>query len=175
MASAKVKSVEDAIMFLRKTGFCLRYWANDSLPIASMYEAVLGEQQDPSKADLKQAIEITNGLLEKHEAIEVNVIADRVCLVHRGIMPALYKLVREKSQKDLIPPLSPEAEEVLILVRENGEIVTSDVRKLLGIPSSKTSDDPAYTILSELQRRLLIDRGPFKISNQAIPYLAKDG
>ena len=140
-----------------------------------MYDAVLGRQKKPSSADQKIAIQLTNQLLEKHEAIEVNVIAGRVCLVHRSIMPILYSLVKQKSKSGAIPKLSSAAEEVLSLIQEQGQIVTGDVRKLLGIPSSRTSDDPAYLVLNELQRHLLIDRGPFKISNQAIPYLAREG
>ena len=175
MAPARIKDFKELSAFLRDAGFCLRYWGNDSLPIASMYEAVLGKQRKPSTADQKFAIQLTNQLLERHEAIEVNVIADRVCLVHRSIMPTLYSLVKEKSKSGAIPELSREAKEVLSLIQEKGQIVTGDVRELLGIPSTKTSDDPAYVVLNELQRHLLIDRGPFKISNQAIPYLAKEG
>jgi hypothetical protein len=175
MALVRVKDFEESRAFLRKAGFCLRYWGSDSLPIASMYDAVLGKQKKASSADQKIAIQLVNQLLEKREAIEVNVIADRVCLVHRSIMPILYSLVRQKSKSGAISKLSSEAEEVLSLIQEQGQIVTGDVRELLGIPSVKTSDDPAYVVLSELQRHLLIDRGPFKISNQAIPYLAKEG
>lgn len=171
----KTKTYDEARAFLKQAGFCLRYWGSDSLPIPSIYEAVLGEKKKASPAELKVAIELTNQLLEKHEAIEVNVIAERICLVHRSLVPVLYSLVREKSKSRYIPSLSHEAEQVLSLVQERGQIATGDVRKLLGIPSSKSSDDPAYLVLSELQRHLLIDRGPFRISNRGIPYLPKEG
>jgi hypothetical protein len=171
----KVTTFEQARDFVKKAGFCLRYWGNDAVPIPSFYDAVLGKAKDRAKVDATPAIELVNRLLEKHEVVEVTVIADRVCLVHRSLMPALFKLVRAKSESGALPALSPEAIEVLSLLEEKGEIVTGDVRKLLGAASTKTSDDPAYVVLGELQKHLRIDRGPFKITNRAIPYLAKEG
>ena len=35
--------------------------------------------------------------------------------------------------------------------------------------------DPAYEILAELQRALLVDRGPFEARAAGVPYLSKDG
>jgi hypothetical protein len=175
MAERRLKNIEQTRKFVMNAGVCLRYGSNDALPIASMYEAVFGDTNKPTKEDLKIAIDLTNQLLAKHDVVEVNVIADRVCLVHRSLMPAIYQMVRQKIDSGHIPKLSPQAKKTLSLIQDKGEIVTGDVRKLFGIPSAKTGKDPAYEILGELQHHLLVDRGPFKVSNEAIPYLAKEG
>jgi hypothetical protein len=172
---SEIKNYEQCRAFLKNTGFCLRYGANNALPISSMFDAIAGKSKDLNKAEQTLAIELTNELLQKHEVVEVNVIADRVCLVHRTLIPCLYKMVRNKSLSGALASLSRDAKEILALIEEKGEITTGDVRRQLGIQSSKTSDDHAYVILGELQRNILIDRGPFKVTNKAIPYLSKEG
>src|ERR1700694_3885496 len=35
--------------------------------------------------------------------------------------------------------------------------------------------DPAYAALAELERLLLVDRGPFEVPKSGIPYLSREG
>src|SRR5215831_2844961 len=80
---ARVTTESDAAEFMKSVGFALRYNATASLPLASMYQAV---------GDTRRAIELTNELLATKAVIETNVVADRLVLVHRTLLPALYAL-----------------------------------------------------------------------------------
>ena len=44
--------------------------------------------------DVRRSTELTNALLAGGEAIETNVIADRLVLLHRSIVPAVYDVRR---------------------------------------------------------------------------------
>src|SRR3954470_9694698 len=73
----------DAARFMKSVGFALRYNATASLPLAAMYKAA---------GDTRRAIELTNALLARGDVIESNIIAERLVLIHRDIVPAVYAL-----------------------------------------------------------------------------------
>src|SRR5262245_20547692 len=74
-----------AAKFLAEVGICLRYQASDKLPLASMYQAARSE---------RRATELTNQLISDGTAIEINCVAERVCLAHASLAPALIALRR---------------------------------------------------------------------------------
>jgi hypothetical protein len=120
--------------------------------------------------DKRRAIELTNALLALDEVVETNIIADRLVLVHRDIMPALYALrVRFRT-----PKLSDHADRAFQLIREDGTASAGDVRRFLGVGGMKRPD-PADLALGDLQRDLLIDRGPSSVPKNGIPYLPREG
>jgi hypothetical protein len=156
-----LKTEDDAIRFLKQVKFALRYNSTPSLPLASMYAAA---------GDQRLAIELTNALLARDEAIETNVIADRLVLAHRSIIPALYRLrVRFRADK-----LSDYAERAFRLIEKDGTASAGDVRRYLGVDGLKRPD-PADLALAELQREMCIDRGPSSVPKKGIPYLSKEG
>jgi hypothetical protein len=151
----------DAIRFIKKVSFALRYNSTPALPLASMYAAA---------ADQRKAIELTNALLAREEAIETNLIADRLVLVRRDLIPALYALrIRFRSTR-----LSDYAERAFKLIQEDGTASAGDVRRYLGVDGLKRPD-PADIALGDLQRDLRIDRGPSSVPEKGIPYLSKEG
>src|SRR5262245_2391790 len=77
----RIQTEKDAIRFMQTVKFALRYNSTPTLPMASMYAAA---------DDQRRAIELTNALLARDEVVETNVIADRLVLVHRDVVPALY-------------------------------------------------------------------------------------
>ena len=156
-----IKTEDDAIRFVRRVKFALRYNSTPALPLESMYAAA---------GDQRLAIELTNVLLARDEVIETNVIADRLVLVHRDIVPALFALrTRFRAEK-----LSEHAGTALRLIRQDGTASAGDVRRFLGVDGMKRPD-PADVALAELQRHLLIDRGPSGVPKNGIPYLSKEG
>src|SRR5438876_583487 len=78
--------------------------AGAGLPLASLYHAAAGPERE--KAALVRAIELTNGLMGTGAGIEVNVIAERLALVHRSVMPFLYALVRRRQAADDVSDLT---------------------------------------------------------------------
>jgi hypothetical protein len=120
--------------------------------------------------DQRRAIELTNALLARDEAIETNIIADRLVLVHRDLIPALYALrTRFRAVK-----LPDNPEKVFRLISEDGTATAGDVRRFLGVDDTKRPD-AADVALGDLQRDLLIDRGPSSVPERGIPYLSKEG
>src|SRR5215470_18183798 len=112
---------------MRRVKFALRYNSTPTLPLASMYAAVV---------DQRRAIELTNALLARDEVVETNVIADRLVLVHREIVPALYSLrVRFRAAK-----LSDYAERAFNLIQDDGTASAGDVRRYLGVDGLKRPD-----------------------------------
>lgn len=158
--------------FLDRVGIVLRYNASPGLPIASLQRVFAGD--DPDKTAATRAIELTNHLLGTMTGIEVHVIAGRVSLVHRRVMPALYALVRRRRPLDEVDGLSLNARTALSLLRQRKEVSAGDVRHRLGLRPDPRND-PAYAALGELMRILLVDRGPFEIPKKGIAYLPKDG
>jgi len=159
--SARIQTEDDAIRFMKDVKFALRYNSTPSLPLASMYAAA---------GDTRCAIELTNALLARDEVVETNVIADRLVLVHRSIVPALYALrVRFRSAK-----LSDYADRAFRLIEKDGTASAGDVRRYLGVDGLKRPD-PGDLALAELQREMLIDRGPSSVPAKGIPYLSKEG
>jgi hypothetical protein len=157
----RIQTEADAVNFMRRVKFALRYNSTPSLPLASMYEAA---------HDKRVAIELANALLTSKEVIETNVIADRLVLVHRDVVPALYLLRTSRR----VSKLSDNAARAFELIRENGTASVGDVRRFLGVEGLKRPD-PADIAVGELQREMLIDRGPSSVPKNGIPYLSKEG
>ena len=170
---AAITSMAQASRFLRSVGIALRYWSTKGIPLASMYQACTGNNREKNDGQRK-AIEFTNGLLESHQAIEVNVIAARICLIDKSLVPALYRLVTRDRAYDQLPKLSSNARKAYDLLSIKGEITAGDLRKKMGIKSG-LQEDPAYQALAELQYNFLVDRGPFTIPKKGVPYLSKEG
>lgn len=157
--------------FILRVGVALRYGSTPGLPLASLYDA-FGARAD--KASLSHAIRLTNQLLGEARAIEVHVIAGRVTLVHRSLVPSLYALVRRGRELDDLTGLSAHARTALALLRQTRQVTAGEVRQRLGLRFD-ARQDPAYVALGELARRLLVDRGPFEIPKAGIPYLSTEG
>jgi len=156
-----IETEHDAIEFMKRVKFALRYNAAPSLPLASMYAAA---------GDTRRAIELTNALLARKEVVETNVIADRLVLVHRDVVPALYAL----RMKLRTAKLSDNAVRVLKLIQNEGSASVGEVRRFLGAEGMKRPD-PADIAVAELQRQMLVDRGPSSVPKNGIPYLSKEG
>ena len=157
----RIETEDEAIRFIRRVKFALRYNSTPALPLASMYGAA---------HDQRRAIELTNALLARDEVIETNVIADRLVLVHREVVPALYAL----RSRFRVARLSDYAERALRLIGDDGTASSGDVRRFLAVDGMKRPD-PADLALAELQREMLIDRGPSSVPKKGIPYLSKEG
>ncbi|HET6898355.1 MAG TPA: hypothetical protein VFK70_08410, partial [Vicinamibacteria bacterium] len=171
-ARAPITAPRAAEAFLARVGIALRYGPTKGLPLASLYQAFAGP--DPDKAALARGIAQTNRLLGEGHGIEVHVIADRVTVVHRSLMPALYALVRRGRALDDLDGLSAHARTALTLLRERKEVTAGDVRQRLGLRADPRND-PAYAALGELTHVLLVDRGPFAVPKAGIPYLSTEG
>ncbi len=157
----KLETENDAIRFMKKVKFALRYGATKSLPLASIYSAA---------RDARTAIELTNALLARDEAIETNVIAGRLILVHRDMVPALYAL----RTRFRAAALSENAARAFRLIQDDGTASVGDIRRFLGVDGMKRPD-PADLAASELQREMLVDRGPSSVPKNGIPYLSREG
>lgn len=168
-----LKSLVQASRFLESVGIALRYWSTKGIPIASMYQACTGNNRGKDEGQ-RTAIEFTNHLLGSFQAIEVNMIAGRICLIDKSIAPALYRLVTRERPHDQLPKLSSNARQAYDLLSIMGEVTAGDLRKKMGIKSG-LQEDPAYQALGELQLHFLVDRGPFKMPEKGIPYLSKEG
>src|SRR5215471_3811799 len=158
---AKLESEADAIRFMKSVRIALRYNITSSLPLAGMHKAA---------GDVRHSTEFTNALLASGEAIETNVIAERLVLLHRSIAPAVYALRRRKRALKL----SSNAERALGLIQEEKHASSGDVRRFLGVYGLKRPD-PGDEALAELQREFLVDRGPSSVPKNGIPYLSPEG
>lgn len=150
-----------AVRFMKAVGFALRYNATASLPLAAMYKAA---------GDTRRAIELTNALLARGDVIESNVIADRLVLIHRDFVPAVFAL-----RSRLRPAKrNPDAERIFQWIQKEGRATSGETRRFLGIAGQKRPDRGDIA-LGELQRDLLIDRGPSSVPKNGIPYLSPEG
>jgi len=161
MRDKPIQTENDAIEFMKRAKFALRYNSTPSLPLASMYAAT---------RDTRCAIELTNALLARKTVIETNVIAGRLVLVYRDIVPALYALRTRLRPAER----SGDAERALDLIRNEGTASVGEVRRFLEVQGTKRPDR-ADLAVSELQRDILIDRGPSVVPKNGIPYLSKEG
>jgi len=168
----RVDTPAGAERFLERAGIVLRYNASPGLPLPSLQRVFAGDDPDPPAAT--RAIELTNHLLGTRTGIEVHVIAGRVGVAHRRIMPALYALVRRGRALDAVEGLSLQARTALALLRQRKAVSAGDVRQRLSLRPDPRHD-PAYAALGELMRVLLVDRGPFEIPKTGIAYLPKAG
>ena len=173
MGRPAINSMAQASRFLRSVGIVLRYWSTKGIPLASMYQACTGNNREKEEGQ-RRAIEFTNGLLESFQAIEVNMIAGRICLIDETLVPALYRLVTRERLYNQLPKLSSYARQACDLLSIKGEITAGDLRKKIGIKSG-LQEDPAYQALAELQHHFIVDRGPFVIPEKGVPYLSKEG
>jgi hypothetical protein len=167
----RLDSAKDAERLLDHYGIVLRYAATKGVPLASLRSAA---GPADSKAALALSIELTNHLLATAIGIEVNVVADRLALVHRTLLPSLYALVRRGRAADDLDGLSVHARSAYALLRQRRQISAGDLRKHLGL-KTEPRNDPAYEALAELQRALLVTRGPFEMPKKGIPYLPPEG
>ena len=156
-----------ASKFLADAGVVLRYHLSDKVPLASLH-AFAGNDRD--------AVVLANALIESGDAIEVTCVADRVCLAHPSLVPALYALARRdvalEARRDVV--LSDDAKRVFEFLKFTPRPTAGMVRAHLGIPP-KTWPNAADDALAELQRAMLIDRGAADVPDTGIVYLPKDG
>jgi hypothetical protein len=156
-----IETAAEAVRFMKSVKFALRYNATADLPLSSMHAAARNQ---------RRAIELTNALLASGEVIETNVIANRLVLAHRDIVPALYALrVRYRAAR-----LSENAERAFKLIQEDGSVSVGDMRRFLEMEGMKRPD-PADLAVAELMRELLVDRGPASVPKTGILYLGKEG
>jgi hypothetical protein len=156
-ASRSKSDVDTAAKFLAAAGVCLRYQPSPSVPLASMY----------GFADERHATILTNALIDRGDAVEINCIADRVCLAHKTLVPSLIALARRNE-------LSDDAERVLGVLIETPRPTAGMVRKFMGVPPQKWPN-AADEALAELQRAMVIDRGSTDVPETGAVYLSKDG
>jgi hypothetical protein len=159
--AGRIETEGDAVRFLRSVKFALRYNPTPGLPLASMYAAA---------GDQRRAIELTNALLASGEAVETNVVAERLVLAHRDIVPALYAL-RCRFRAD---EAAGTAARVLELIRKEGSATAGDARRFLGVAGARRPD-AADLALTELMHDLRIDRGPSSVPVSGMPYLSREG
>lgn len=164
-------TAREAEQFVLKHGMVFRYAATPSAPLASL-RAASGPANET--AALTTSILLTNHVLGTAFGIEVNVISTRLAIVHRTLMPALYRLVRRGRPATDQAGLSLAARTAYALITEQREVAAGDVRRRLGVPATPRHD-AAYEALAELQTQLLVDRGPFVVPKTGIPYLSRDG
>jgi len=169
--TAPIASPTDAELFLAKVGVALRYGPGKSLPLASLFQATREKSKDSPRLN---AAAFTNHLLEKAEGIEVTVVAGRLAVVHRSLMPALYVLVRRGRAIDDLDGLSMDARVAHRLLQREREVTAGEVRTELG-RKFDGRHDPAYEALAELQNLLLVDRGPYEMREKGIHYLSEQG
>src|SRR6266404_2068963 len=99
-----IQTERDAVAFMRSAKLALRYGSSAALPLSSIYSTAI---------DKRRAIELTNALLARADVVETNVIAGRLVLVWRELVPALYALrVRFRGR------LSADATRALELIRK---------------------------------------------------------
>jgi len=150
----------------------LRYGATASLPMASMYRATqrqLPDPEDESSAHAR-AFDLTNGLLASGQVVEVNLIANRLVLAHQRVMPAIYALAGGQPESSL----SDSARQALDFIASNAGATSGEIRRLLRVDGQRRPD-AADLALSELQRALLIDRGPSSGPSTGVFYLSREG
>jgi hypothetical protein len=165
-------TVADALAFVDEVAVALRYGASTNLPLASMYRAT--QRQVPVPEDEQpahgRAFELTNALLASGHVIEINLIANRLVLAHARVMPAIYRLRRGMQD----PQVSEPASQTLEFIIANQNASSGDIRRLLRA-EGQPRPDAADLALTELQRELLIDRGPSSGPGHGVFYLSRDG
>jgi len=170
--SPPITAAATAARFLARVGIALRYGPTKDLPLASLYRAFGAATED--RASLARCIVLTNRLLGEARGIEVHVIAGRVTVVHRSLVPALYALVRRGRALDDLSGLSAPARIALALLRQAKQVSAGDLRRRLGVRFD-ARHDAAYAALGELAQAMLVDRGPFEVPGRGIPYLSSEG
>jgi hypothetical protein len=156
----EVKDEAGAVQFLRAAQIVLRYGSSPRLPLRSMFGAV---------SDQRLAFVLTNALLASGEAVESNVVADRLVLLHRELVPSVLALrTRHRAKR------SAKAARALRYIEAEGSATAGDIRRLLGVVGAKRPD-AADVALTELGHEMLIDRGPSSVAQNGIFYLSPEG
>ena len=165
-------SPAEALAFMQHVGIALRYGAASSLPLASMYRATQRHVPEPEDEKLAhaRAFELTNALLQGGQVVEINLIAERLSLAHERVLPVVYAL-RRRSQESR---LSAAAGEAFRFIEANESATSGDIRRLLRA-EGQPRPDAADLALSELQRELLVDRGPSSGLSTGVFYLSREG
>jgi hypothetical protein len=172
---AGLETKAQAARYLANVGFALRYGPHKTLPIASMYAAVWRSipSREPEAEAQRRATALTNALIADGTAVEVTCIADRVGLAHASLLPPLIALVRRGRKVEALE-LTDTARRVLDFMTHTPRPTAGMVRAHLGVPSG-TWPSPADEALGELQRLLVIDRGPTDVPEKGAAYLTRDG
>lgn len=174
---AGLATEREAATFLAGVAIALRYGPSDALPLASMYQATWrqgGKRAPEAERDAqRRATILTNALIEHGTAIEINLIAARLAVMHVAIAPAVIALRRRGKRAEDVA-LSDTAQRVLGFVRDAERPTAGQVRAHLGVPP-RTWPNPADDALAELQSQLLVDRGPADVPEAGSPYLSADG
>jgi hypothetical protein len=172
---AGLRTKGQAARFLSGVGVALRYGEHKTLPIASMYAAVWQSvpRREPEAEMQRRATLLTNQLIADGTAVEILCAADRVGLAHASVMPSLIALVRRRRSVDRLD-LSDPARRVLAFIARTPRPTAGQVRAHLGVPP-KTWPNPADEALAELQRALVVDRGPTDVPERGAAYLTKEG
>ena len=157
--------------FLGEVGIALRYGPNAQLPIASVYQAI-SVRGEPEQDAQRRATELTNALIGDGTAVETNVIGDRLAIVHASLLPALIAL-RRRGKLVAELELSETARDVLGFIASTPRATAGQVRAHVGV--AREWPNPADDALAELQRFLVIDRGPTDVPKTGAPYLGKEG
>ena len=185
---AGLATLGQAKRFLSNVGVALRYGPHKTLPIASMVAAVWRSipEREPEAEMQRRATTLTNQLIAAGDAIETNVVADRVGLAHASLIPALFALVRRagRTTGGTLSPgamrtvdnleVSDNARRVLGFLASTPRPTAGQVRAYLGVPP-QTWPNAADDALAELQRALVIDRGATDVPAKGAAYLTKDG
>jgi hypothetical protein len=177
---AGLATTAQAAKFLADVGIALRYGPSAKLPLASMYQAVwrlAGKRPESEQEAQRRAGVLTNALIDDGLAIEVTVVAERVCVVASSLAPAIYALVRRRladgNERDDLA-LTDDARKVLGFIANAERPTAGQVRVFLGVPPKKWPNR-ADTALADLQLNLRVDRGAVAVPTTGIPYLPKDG
>ena len=165
-------TVAEALDFMAEVSIALRYGAASNPPIASMYRAT--QRQVPIPEDDRsahaRAFELTNGLLASGQVIETNLIGKRLALAHVRVMPAMYTLRLGQDE----PHPSEAAQQALEFITRNASATSGEIRRLLKA-EGQPRPDAADVALGELQRELLVDRGPSGGPSKGVFYLTREG
>jgi hypothetical protein len=162
----------DALTFMDEVGLALRYGAAKELPLASLYRATQRQAPlaEPEIEAQPRAFALGNALLASTQVVETNLVAGRLSLAHARLMPAIYALRRGRRE----PALSEMASAAFAVIREHDAASGGDVRRAFGF-TGQPRPDAVDEALAELQRELLVDRGPAGDPGQGVFYLSREG
>jgi len=137
-----------------------------------MYRAT--QRQVPTPEDEKtadaRAFELTSSMVATGTVVEVNVIANRFSLAHERLLSAIYALRRGRRDTTV----SDAARQALDFIVANETATSGEIRRLLQ-SEGQHRPDSADLALAELQRELLVDRGPSGGPSKGLFYLTREG
>ncbi|MBV8087517.1 MAG: hypothetical protein JO247_22130 [Chloroflexi bacterium] len=167
-----LETKEEAMAFMEEVGVALRYGAAKDLPLASLYRATQRHipVPEPEGEAQPRAFALGNDLLASGRVIETNLVANRLALAHERLTPAIYALRRSLPE----PVLSETASAAFDFIRDHEAASGGDVRRALAL-TGQPRPDAVDQALAELQRELLVDRGPAAEPGRGVFYLSKEG